>query len=80
MCDLIESSEFGDWLMGEISQTRKQLKSVKPNGGLTDRLRLETLKIAKKALLEYLTTQQKMLEAASAIRDGERGAACASGL
>jgi hypothetical protein len=78
MCDLIESSEFGDWLMGEISQTRKQLKSVQQNGGLTDRLRLETLKTAKDTLLEYLTTQQKMLEAASAIRDGQRGAACPS--
>jgi LPS sulfotransferase NodH len=75
MCDLIESSEFGDWLMCEISQTLKQLKSTKPERARADQLRLETLKIAKDTLFEYLTMQQKMLEAASAIRDGQRGAA-----
>jgi LPS sulfotransferase NodH len=78
MCDLIENSEFGDWLMGEISQTLKQLKSTKPDRARADQLRLETLKIAKDTLLEYLTTQQKMMEAASAVRDEQRGAACQS--
>jgi hypothetical protein len=78
MSDLIESSEFGDWLTGEIEQSQVQLRSAKPDRALHDRLRLEALKVAKNTLFEFLTLQQKMLEAAAATRDGERGAACTS--
>ena len=80
MSDLIESNEFGDWLMDEISQTQAKLTYANPERTLAYRLRLEALKTSKEALLEYLTLQQIMLETASAIRDEQRGAACPSGL
>jgi hypothetical protein len=66
MTQLIESNEFGDWLLGEIAQTRAQLRSVNPDLTHKVELRLEALKTAKKTLREYLTLQQDMLEAASA--------------
>lgn len=78
MSDLIESSEFGDWLMGEIAQLQAQLKSAQPDRAHSDRLRLEALKAAKNTLFEFLTLQQRMLESAASIRDRQRGAACPS--
>lgn len=66
MSQLIESNEFGDWLMGEIAQTRAQARSANPDLAHTAQRRLEALKTAKKTLLEYLTLQQEMLDAASA--------------
>ncbi len=68
MSKLIESSEFGHWLLGEISQTSAQSKCVPPDREANPRQRLETLKTAKKMLLEYLILQQKMLTSASAAR------------
>ena len=68
MSKLITSNEFGDWLIGEIAQAREQVMSVKPDTALAARLRLETLKTAKKSLLEFLKIQQKMFDAASAAR------------
>ena len=71
MAKLIEASEFGDWLLGEISQTGAQSKCVNPERDANPRQRLETLKVAKRMLLEYLTLQQRMLSAARAARDSQ---------
>lgn len=68
MSKLIESSEFGDWLLREISQTDAQSRCVKTQGAVEERLRLQTLKTAKKMLLEYLKIQHSMLAAASVAR------------
>ena len=64
MSQLIESNEFGDWLMGEMAQTRAQLRSVNPDLAQQAERRLENLKTAKKTLREYLLLQQDMLECA----------------
>jgi hypothetical protein len=74
MSKLITSNEFGDWLIGEIAQAREQVMSVNPDVALAARLRLETLKTAKKSLLEFLKMQQKMFDAASAARRKNQGA------
>jgi hypothetical protein len=66
MSQLIESNEFGDWLVNEIARTRTQAKSAHPDLAHAAAQRLETLKTAKKILLEYLTLQQDMMDAASA--------------
>jgi uncharacterized protein YydD (DUF2326 family) len=68
MSELIESSEFGDWLMGEISTTRRQLKSANAERAHTASQRLESLQVAKQVLLEFLTRQQAMLDAATEAR------------
>jgi hypothetical protein len=68
MSKLIESNEFGDWLIEEIAQTRGQLKSLSSDTALAARLKLGTLKTAKETLLEFLKIQQKMFDAASAAR------------
>lgn len=68
MTKLIETSEFGDWLLGEISEVGARPASVDADGVPGARQRLETLKTAKKLLIEYLALQQKMLTAASAAR------------
>ena len=68
MSKLMASNEFGDWLIGEIAQARVQLMSMNPDIALAARLRLETLKTAKKSLLEFLKIQQKMFDAAAAAR------------
>ena len=64
MSELIESSEFGDWLMGEISKARRQLKSANADRAHTASQRLESLQVAKQVLLDFLTVQQAMLDAA----------------
>jgi hypothetical protein len=69
MSILIESSEFGDWLLGEISQTAGMSpKLAEADQARKARLRLETLEVSKKLLLEFLTLQQAMLDAAGAAR------------
>lgn len=68
MSNLIESSEFGDWLIGEIARAGPQSKSTHSEQSLASGLRLESLKVAKKLLLEFLNLQQTMLSAASAAR------------
>jgi hypothetical protein len=69
MNKLIASSEFGDWLLGEISETGPQPKSVDSDGVPNPPQRLETLMAAKKLLAEYLTLQKKMLAAARMVRE-----------
>jgi hypothetical protein len=66
MSELLESNEFGDWLLCEVSQMRAQLKSAHPDAAPISQARLETLKAAKTILLEFLTLQQQMFDAASA--------------
>jgi hypothetical protein len=68
MADQIRSSEYGDWLVGEISKTRRQLKSAHSDVADTAKLKLETLNVAKKVLLNFLTIQQTMFDAATASR------------
>ena len=68
MFHLIESNDFGDWLVGAISETSAQSRSANFQEALHARLRLEALKTAKKVLLEYLLIQQSMLDAARAAR------------
>jgi predicted DNA-binding protein YlxM (UPF0122 family) len=74
MSKLIESNEFGDWLMAEIAETRALSKSAHFAAALTARARLEALRTAKKSLLEFLKLQQKMFDAASAARLKEQDA------
>lgn len=68
MSKLMESSEFGDWLMEEIARAGLQSKSAPSAQSLAAGLRLESLKVTRKVLLEFLTVQQKMMDAASAAR------------
>jgi hypothetical protein len=68
MNDLIESSEFGDWLIGEMSATSLLLASVNSTQDWSANKRLQTLGTAKEVLLEFLVLQQAMLEAASEAR------------
>ena len=66
MSELLESNEFGDWLLCEVSQMRAQLKSAHPDAAPLSQARLETLKAAKTILLEFLTLQQQIFDAAGA--------------
>jgi hypothetical protein len=68
MNDLIESSEFGDWLMNEMSDTLALTRSGPAEQAVLALQRLKGLKTAKKVLLEFLTLQVAMLETASALR------------
>ena len=68
MSDLLASSEFGDWLLNEIPRTRRQAKSADPECAQAAAVRLESLRVAKRVLLEFLTLQQAMMEAAHAAR------------
>jgi hypothetical protein len=68
MVDLIRSSEFGDWLVTEISRIRLQSKSSDVDLAGPAGLRLESLKVTKGVLLDFLTVQQAMLNAASEAR------------
>jgi hypothetical protein len=68
MSELIDSSEFGDWLRGEISSTRRQAKSANADRFHTASQRLECLSVAKHVLREFLTLQQAMLDAATKAR------------
>jgi hypothetical protein len=64
MIELTKSNECGDWLIGEIVQTRAQLKSVNADIALAARSRLVSLKTAQIILAEFLTIQKNMLDAA----------------
>lgn len=66
MANLIASSEFGDWLMADISKSTQQSKSLDPMEAGTALKRLKSLKTAKAVLLEFLTLQQKMMAKARA--------------
>jgi hypothetical protein len=68
MSKILGSIECGDWLICEISQTRVQLKSANPEAVLAARTRLAALKTTEKVLLEFLTVQQNMFDAARAAR------------
>jgi hypothetical protein len=65
MNNLIRSNEFGDWLVVEISRTRLESKSADSDRARSASLRLESLKIAKRVLLDFLLLQRAMLDAAS---------------
>lgn len=69
MSELIRSSEFGDWLLGEISRTRLQSKSAPADRAPAASARLESLQVAKQVLREFLTLQEAMLHAASEARE-----------
>jgi hypothetical protein len=69
MPDLIESSEFGDWLIGEISARSDQTDSALSDRTPPASQQLEELKIAKKVLHEFLSLQRVMLSTASASRE-----------
>jgi hypothetical protein len=62
----IESVEFGDWLIAEISETTNWSKASDAGAAVAASLRLGNLNDAKMVLLEFLTLQQNMLNAASA--------------
>ncbi len=68
MSDLLRSSEFGDWLFNEIARTRRHSKSAHADQARSASVRLESLKVAKQVLLEFLTLQQAMLNAAHQTR------------
>ena len=68
MHDLIRSNEFGDWLIVEISSVRLQSKSANLERARAAILRLESLTVAKRVLLEFLLIQQAMFDSASEAR------------
>jgi hypothetical protein len=65
MNKLVRSNEFGEWLVVEISRTRLESKSADSDRARSASRRLESLKIAKRVLLEFLLLQQAMLDAAN---------------
>jgi hypothetical protein len=69
MLDLIGSSEFGDWLLAELSDAAELSNHADAGLSHAARLRLDTLEMAKKVLLEFLLLQQKMMETASEARE-----------
>jgi hypothetical protein len=70
MSNLIRSTEFGDWLIAELSSAVKRSKNVAPAGAPTSSaLELEDLRVAKKILRKFMTLQHKMLNAASERRN-----------
>lgn len=64
MLELLGSTEFGDWLLTELSVAARLAKSAE--GGLSQaaRLRLDKLEATKRLLLEFLVLQQAMLDVA----------------
>ena len=68
MYDLIRSTEFGDYLIIEISRARLQSKSADSEQSRDAILKLKSLKVVKQVLLEFLLIQQAMLDAAQEIR------------
>ncbi len=68
MYDLIRSTEFGDWLTSEISQARLQSKSANLERAHAAILRLESLKVVRQVLLDFLLIQQAMLDEAQEVR------------
>ncbi len=66
MIESIRSSEFGNWLVCEISKTRRQSRSADAVLAQSATLKLEALNIAKQGLMEFLRVQKKMLDAAHA--------------
>lgn len=68
MENLLESNEFGDWLIVEISASESQPEFVAPGVSRNACRRLQDLKTARKVLFEFLLIQQQMLNAAHACR------------
>lgn len=68
MENLLESTEFGDWLIMEISVSESQPEFVTPGVPHLACRRLQDLKTARKVLFEFLLIQQQMLDAAHACR------------
>ena len=68
MNDLIASTEFGDWLIGECKQESEVLLHVNADASAVACQRLESLAIAKAILLEFLMLQQDMLKKAARAR------------
>jgi hypothetical protein len=68
MNDLIASTEFGDWLMGECKQESEVLLHVNADASAAACQRLESLSITKAILLEFLMLKQEMLKKAARAR------------
>lgn len=66
MTDLLESNEFGDWLLAEIADASLQSRSDDLDLSRDANERFESLKVAKVVLFEFLLIQQQMLQAARA--------------
>ena len=65
MLELIGSTEFGDWLLGEHAQATQRARSKDVGLSQAAGLRLDKLEVAKRLLHEFLVLQQAMLGAAS---------------
>lgn len=72
MSDLIESSEFGDWLLAEIARTKVQCKSANPDRAMAANVKLASLQLGCEVLKEFLTLQQAMMDAADVARSRPR--------
>ena len=68
MAESLRSSEFGNWLVCEISKNRRESKSADADLAQSASSKLETLNVARQVLVDFLKIQQKMLDAASAAR------------
>lgn len=71
MLELIEANEFGDWLLREIRKAEAQQRSANAELARFAASRLETLKAARKLLLEFLVIQQAMLDVADEFRSDQ---------
>ena len=64
--DLLESVEFGDWLIHEIAQEKSQARHAGDAAWLAaQQARITALENAKTILLEFLVLQESMLKAAA---------------
>ena len=66
MTTQIRSTEFGDWLVANISETTKATQSQDPALAGPALVRLQSLQVAKIVLRDFLKLQQKMMSRASA--------------
>ena len=62
--ELIGSTEFGDWLLAELSDASRRAGSMDAGLSQAAKRRLNKLEVAKKLLLEFMILQQAMLEVA----------------
>lgn len=69
MRELIEASEFGDWLLGEIADTGPRPGLAEYAQARLASTRLDALNTTKEVLLEFLMIQQAMLDAAAELRN-----------
>lgn len=72
--DALEDTEFGDWLNRERKRASKQASSKKTAVAAQSALRLQAVDTARTVLMEFLTLQDQMINAATAAQDAKQQA------